>query len=431
MAPAPSESTVLPLLKKLATARSSIAPSEVTDALSLVFLGQVSAVQTGALLTSLHYTGLDCSPPIIAAAASAMRNAGLRIQGLPVPAPPATASTPTPSGCYSGGLVEIAGTGGDGHDTFNVSTSAAMLAAGCGVRICKHGNRASTSASGSADLLVALGAALTAVTPATAAGLLARSRFCFVFAPVFHPAVAHVAPIRRQLGCRTIFNLLGPLAHPVDATVGGYGAGAGAGVGLEARIVGVGRSELGPVFADVLRLLGVQHALVVCGAEELDEVSCSGDTLCWRLSPTSTSTTTASRTATISPDEIEITHFRVHPTHTFGLETHALSTVAGGKAPAHNAAILEQLLLGRVPRGDPIRDFVVANTAALLVIADFVDGDEVIGDDGVMRGSKWTNAVRVCEETLQSGEAWTQWVAFAQGTREAETRIAKEKEVVA
>ncbi len=163
---------------------------------------------------------------------------------------------------------DIVGTGGDSHHTFNVSTSASIIASSL-LLVAKHGNRASTSKSGSADLLAHTTATATsaqsqpqsltpdiaAVTPTTLAELYERTNYGFLFAPVFHPGMRYVAPIRKELGWRTIFNLLGPLANPVEAAI-------------EARLVGVARRDLGPVFAEALKMSGARKALIVCGEEE-------------------------------------------------------------------------------------------------------------------------------------------------------------------
>jgi anthranilate phosphoribosyltransferase len=385
--------SLLPLLKKISTNASSVTADEITDAITRISQNECSPVQTGALLTALHYTGLDMKADIIAGAAKAMRHAGRVIHGLKPHMLVAKKGT-----TYQGGLVDIVGTGGDGHDTFNVSTTAAIVASGCGIRICKHGSKASTSSSGSADILTALGASLVSVTPQVVSEYYAapehpESSFCFLFAPVYHPAMAHIAPIRKELGCRTIFNVLGPLINPVDYSVPH---------GLEARILGVGRKELGRVYAETLRLLGVKRALVVCGDEQLDEISIEGYTQCWRL------------------EGQEIEEFRIHPTGTFGIQTHPLKDVAGGKGPAENAEILQDLLAGRMKRGHPILDFVLVNAAALVAVTGAVEGEEELGEDGVMRGSLWKNAVNKAVEGIQSGESYRCWEKFAMVSREAE-----------
>jgi len=224
--------------------------------------------------------------------------------------------------------------------------------------------------------------------------------FCFLYAPVFHPAVRHVAPIRRELGHRTIFNLLGPLANPIDYSVSG---------GLEARIIGVGRRELGQIFAETMKILGARKGMVVCGEEGLDEVSCERRTECWRL--------------LVDPktNEVIVDHFFVHPTETFGIPTHSLSKVAGGKGPDENAAILERLLKGQ-EQGDEraVKDFVLVNTAALIAISGLLGPVERIPEGTVAKGAVWEKAVEKANEGITSGKAWEEWSKFVEKSQQAE-----------
>ncbi|KAF8249281.1 anthranilate phosphoribosyltransferase [Wilcoxina mikolae CBS 423.85] len=386
--------SLLPLLKKISTNLPAVTADDITDAIARISQNQCSPVQAGALLTAMHYTGLDMKAEIIAGAAQAMRRAGLQIHRLQLH--PLAAGDK--KGTYEGGLVDIVGTGGDGHDTYNVSTTAAIVASGCGIRICKHGARASTSASGSADILTSLGASLVSITSPVVSSFYSApghpaSSFCFLFAPVYHPAMAHIAPIRRDLGCRTIFNVLGPLINPVDYSHPS---------GLEARILGVGKHGLGPVYAETLRLLGVKKALVVCGEEQLDEISPEGYTNCWSLVGE------------------EIQEFKIHPTETFGLPTHPLKEVAGGKGPAENAEILKRLLGGKMQVGEPIMDFVLGNAAALIAVSGAVEGESQVGADGVVRGTLWKNAVQRALYGIHSGESWRCWERFVEVSKEAD-----------
>lgn len=176
--------------------------------------------------------------------------------------------------------MDIVGTGGDGWDTFNVSTTAAVVAAGTGVRVAKvreatrtglkmkHGSKAVTSSSGSADLLLSLDCRLSFPVDQLSS-FLPASPFLFLFAPHYHPSLAHIAPIRRSLNFRTIFNVLGPLINPARP---------------QRMVLGVANLNLGDTFAEVLRLLEVERALVVCGEEGLDEISPAGDTFVRLLS---------------------------------------------------------------------------------------------------------------------------------------------------
>lgn len=281
------------------------------------------------------------------------------------------------------------------------------------LRIAKHGNRAQTSFSGSADVLEAIqprGPRLDRVTAETLSEIYDKTNYAFLFAPNFHQGMRFAAPVRKQLGLRTIFNLLGPLANPVE------------GRALEARVVGVANQQLGPVFAEALRLSGVKKALVVCGREDLDEISCAGETQCWRLeSAESESSTSAPAPAGAAEDEgstsdeecndvtktktkTKISHFTLHPTRDFGLPIHPLSTVGGGKRPAENAEILMQILRNERPRDDPILDFVLLNVAALLVVA----GVAASWREGVEKGRWCIESGRALENLERFVElSWT------------------------
>jgi anthranilate phosphoribosyltransferase len=299
------------------------------------------------------------------------------------------------------------GTGGDSHNTFNISTTASILASSL-LLVSKHGNRASTSKSGSADLVNNMKPRppiLTAVTPATISQVYSATNYGFLFAPVFHPGMRYVAPIRKELPWRTIFNLLGPLANPIEDI-------------LEARLIGVARKELGPVFAEALRMSGSKKAMIVCGEEELDEVSCAGRTLCWRLTQDAA-----------SADEIKSEHFYLQPSD-FGLSTHPLSTVSPGKEPSENAEILRRILNNELADNDPILEFVLMNTAALFVVSGLCDADSSNmghGDDGSVitergpSGGRWKEGVRRARWAIKSGEAWRQWNAFVDITNSVAT----------
>jgi anthranilate phosphoribosyltransferase len=269
----------------------------------------------------------------------------------------------------------------------------------------KHGSKASTSTSGSADLLAALGAHLPSVTADTVSSIYAsptpRTNFAFIYAPNFHPAMQHIAVVRKLLGLRTIFNVLGPLISPVDYSLPG---------GLEARVLGVGRLDIGPVYAETLKLLGVRQALVVCGAEQLDEISTAGYSYCWRLRE--------------AGSDVVVESFKVHPTETFGLGCHPLDDVAGGKGPEENAEIFARLLRGQVADGDAVKDFVLVNAAALLVISGAAEGEESVGEDGVMRGSLWKDAVQRAKKGMEGGEALKEWESFVAVSKDAQRRDA-------
>ena len=314
---------------------------------------------------------------------------------------------------------DIVGTGGDSHSTFNVSTTASIIASPF-LLTAKHGNRAQTSMSGSADVLNAISPKppkLSALTAEKLPQIYSLTNYAFLFAPNFHPGMENVACVRRDLGIRTIFNLLGPLANPVDWAI-------------EARIVGVAYQELGPVFAEALQLSGTKKALVVCGAEDLDEISCAGPTNCWMLKEVPNPkyrgpTTEHDEEYTTSDDEApprtisQLEKFQLSPAD-FGLPTHPLSEVYSGKMPKENAAKLMSILRNELKPDDPILDFVLLNTAALLVISGVCEGDEcktgkVVKERGA-GGQRWKEGVRKARWCIESGQALLQLEKFVEAT---------------
>ncbi|XXG98055.1 hypothetical protein Hte_004373 [Hypoxylon texense] len=391
---------IRPLLQRLwpDPAKENVTAREIADALSLIFTNRLSPVQTGSLLTALHFTGWDRRADVLAEASAAMRHHAATIDFPRLES--VIAKRRRPEGKYHGGLCDIVGTGGDSHNTFNISTTSSILASSL-LLLAKHGNRASTSKSGSADLLMNMKpkpAQLGRITPDTIAAVYAETNYAFLFAPVFHPGMKHVASIRKELGWRTIFNLLGPLSNPL-------------GDAIEARMLGVARDDLGPVFAEALRIAGARKGLVVCGKEQLDEVSCAGPTLCWQL-------------VEHASGSVDVESFTLEPAD-FGLGAHPLATVSPGREPHENAEILRRLLRGELPPDDPILEFVLINTAAFLVASGICEADTSsmgAGDDGrVIRergpgGGRWKEGVRRARWTIQSGEAWKQWNSFAEVT---------------
>ena len=240
---------------------------------------------------------------------------------------------------------------------------------------------------------------LTAVAPSTIAQVYSATNYAFLFAPVYHTGMRYVAPVRKQLPRRTIFNNIGPLSNPVEDV-------------LEARVIGVARKDLGPAFADALRIAGCRKALIVCGEEELDEVSCAGGTSCWMLKEKSPG------------GEIGIEQFRIQPSD-FGVASHPLSEVSGGKEPEENADILGRILRNEFPENDPLMDFILINVATLFVASGICEADSSNmghGDDGKViqergpGGQRWKEGVRRGRWALKSGEAWRQWEAFVNVT---------------
>ncbi len=293
------------------------------------------------------------------------------------------------------------GTGGDGHSTFNISTASSILASSL-LLIAKHGNRASTSKAGSAEVLACTKTPkqpkLEAVTSETLPQIYEKTNYSFLFAPVFHPALKHVAPIRKLLPHPTIFNLLGPLTNPAE-------------VAIEARVIGVKKHDLVEPFAEALKLGGAKKAMVVCGAEDLDEISCAGPTFCSRL-------------VEGSGGVVRIEQFTISP-EDFGLPVHPLSTVSPGLTPSENAAILMLLLNDSMAADDPILHFVLMNTASLFVISGvcdceqspFEDDEEVIQETGP-GGGRWKEGVRLARMAISSGQALDMLRRFAEVTNE-------------
>jgi len=249
-------------------------------------------------------------------------------------------------------MVDTCGTGGDASNTFNISTAAAIVAAAAGARVAKHGNRAASSQSGSADVLEALGVRID--LPFEWYGRAIREiGIGFLFAQAAHTATRHAAPARKQIGVRTIFNLLGPLTNPAEA---------------QSQVLGVFSAEVIDLVAATLAELGVEHAFVVHGAGGLDEISLSGDTQVAEVKQG------VVRRFTLAPEE-------------FGVSRAPLESLRGGTA-AENAAIIKRILAGEI---GPARDIVVINAAAALAAA------------GV--APNFREAANLAGETISSGAA--------------------------
>lgn len=295
----------------------TLSPADVGAAFEEILAGRFTAVQVGAFAACLRMMGE--TPEMIVAAARALRGSMIPVEH---------------------GLLDVAdtcGTGGDGASTINVSTAAAFVLASLGVRVAKHGNRSVSSQCGSADVIVALGGKLD-VPPATQARILHETSFCFLFAPHHHPALKHAAAARRELGIRTIFNALGPLANPARA---------------DHQLVGVYADELRPVLARALADLGVTRAWVVRSTDGLDEVSPEKPT---RVS--------------VLRDGV-VTEREVSPT-TFGAKVSPAEHASGGTAEENARGIVAIL------RGEPhpARAAVHINAAAALAVARDVSPEE-------------------------------------------------------
>ncbi|WCT75300.1 anthranilate phosphoribosyltransferase [Sphingomonas naphthae] len=259
------------------------------------------------------------------------------------------------------GAIDVCGTGGDGQHSLNISTAVAIVVAAAGVPVAKHGNRAASSKAGAADTLEALGLDLDRAS-ARAEESLADLGIAFLFAQKHHPVLARMAPIRRAIGRRTVFNLIGPLANPARVT---------------RQLLGVARVDFLPTVATALDYLGAEAAMVVAGEESLDELSIAGPSRIVRIGP-------RAGELTITPEDA-------------GLPRHSLDAIRGGDA-AFNAAALRALLMGEP---GPYRDAVLLNAAAALIVAD--------------RADDWRDAVEEAAEVIDKGLAnalLNCWIAF-------------------
>lgn len=297
------------LLKRVAAGKFLDAEASAA-AFTAIMSGDVGEAQMAGFLTALALR--KPTVPEITGAVTAMRAAMKTVA-----APP--------------NAIDLVGTGGDGHSTLNISSAACFVAAACGVPIAKHGNRNMSSRTGAADVLEALGVKVD-VTPEIASLCIDKTGLCFLFAQGFHPAMKHVTPVRRALGFRTIFNLLGPLSNPA---------------GVKRQLLGVYALEWMEPVAEVLASLGAEKAWVVHGHDGLDELSISDVTHVAMLEH--------GRVAIkeVTPEDAGLPHW-------------PLSAVKGGDAP-ENAAALTRLLAGET---GAYRDIVLLNTAAALIVAD-------------------------------------------------------------
>ena len=290
-----------------------LSATEAAHAFDLLFDGDVSDDDIAAFLVTMAKRGESATE--IAAAARAMR-----ARMIPIAAP--------------AGAIDVCGTGGDGHHTLNVSTAVSLVVAAAGVPVAKHGNRAASSKAGAADTLEALGLDLDKAAE-TAEATLGDLGICFLFAQKHHPALKRFGPIRKAIGQRTIFNLMGPLANPAA---------------VRRQLVGIARPAYVPIYAEALADLGVDRAMIVSGDEGLDELSLAG----------------GNDVAEVTSQGL-VAMRRITPADA-GLPTHPVEAIRGGD-PSHNAAALRALLQGE---HGPYRDAVLLNAAAALLVADAV-----------------------------------------------------------
>ncbi len=313
--------------------RSDLSEEEMEAAMEVIMTGQATPAQIGAFITALRLKGETIEE--ITGAARVMRRKATRIRvkddQINIDRDEINLDLET--------IIDTCGTGGDGTNTFNVSTTTAFVVAGCGLRVAKHGNRSVSSLCGSADVIESLGVNLD-VPPAVVEKCLNQVGIGFLYAPALHGAMKHAIGPRREIGIRTIFNILGPLTNPAGANV---------------QVLGVYEKDLTPVLAEVLGKLGSRSAFVVYGEGSLDEISIAGKTQLSELKDGRVDT------YTIEPED-------------FGLPRANLDDIRGGDAQ-ENAGIILSVL-----KGEPgaRRDIVLLNAAAALLAAgratDFPDG---------------------------------------------------------
>jgi len=331
-------------LKKL-IGKIDLSEEEMSGLVSEIMSGNATDAQIGAVMAALASKGETFSE--LAGAARAMRRKAARIQ------------------TNADVVVDTCGTGGDGSNTFNISTTAAFVVAGCGVTVAKHGNRSISSKCGSADLLETLGVNLEA-GPEVVEEAVRQIGIGFLFAPMFHGAMRHAARARKELGVRSIFNMLGPLTNPA---------------GANCQLIGVYAPELTEMVAHALQRLGAKRAFVVHGHEGLDEISVCASTRVSELSDG------LIRTYDVTPEQL------------LGRTANPLD-MAGG-SPAENAAITRSILSGE--KG-PRRDVVSVNAGAALVAAG------VAGDFG--------EGIRKAQDSIDSGRAGEKLEALIRFSRQ-------------
>ena len=314
--------------------------------------GDATQAQLGAFVTALRIKGETAQE--MAGMATVMLEKSLKVE-------------------VDGTLVDTAGTGGDGKGSFNVSTAAAFVAAASGLRVAKHGNRAASGSCGSADVMEALGVRID-LGPEGVKRCIEEVGIGFMFAPAFHPAMRHAAPVRREIGIRTVFNILGPLTNPARA---------------QCQLLGVGDVSLGDKMAEVLRLLGSRHSLVVHGEDGLDELTLGARTRVWEVQGGTV------RSYAVSPEELEMPRVSAE-----GIK---------GRSAEDNACTLRRLFQDE---GSPTKDVVLLNSAAVLMVGGLV-GDLKEG-------------VVLAREAIDSGAATVKLdalVELSQSLKDQETKL--------
>jgi anthranilate phosphoribosyltransferase len=338
------DNAIRPLISQAANG-VNLSTEQAARAFQIIMNGGATPAQIAALLVALHMKGESIDE--ITGAVTAVR-----AKATPFHAP--------------AGTIDTCGTGGDGKGSLNISTAVALVLAGCGLPVAKHGNRAVSSRSGSADVLEMLGVKIDAPTHVMER-MLAEHNFCFLFAPLYHKAMRHVAPVRQELGMRTIFNLIGPLANPAQPTY---------------QLLGVYSPLLVEPLAWVLKQLGVKNALVVHGAGGMDELSLSGPSMVAELK------------------EGEVFVSEILPEDA-GIQRSNEDALKGGDAGA-NADALRKLLMGEK---SAYRDAVLLNAAAALIVAEkaqtMTEGAELAAH-AIDEGHAYTTLQRVIDASRAS-----------------------------
>ena len=301
-----------PYLEKISS-NVDLTYEEAADAMQLIMSGESTAAQFGSFVTGLRMKGETVDE--IAGMASVMRKMALSVN-------------------YDNDLLDTCGTGGDGLGTFNISTAAAFVSAGIGIKIAKHGNRAMSSHTGSADVLESLGININ-LTPDQVSECIKISNFGFMFAQGFHPAMKHAGPPRREIGIRTVFNILGPLTNPA---------------GAQKQLIGVSDPKVGNIIAQSLKRLGSEAALIVHGNDGLDEITLSDFSQIWILK------------------NGEISYEKFYP-ESLGVNIQSLSKLQVNNSE-ESAQMIESVLDGIQ---GPSRDIVLLNSAAAIFISGHSD----------------------------------------------------------
>jgi anthranilate phosphoribosyltransferase len=321
--------TTFPALARIANG-ATLNEREAAEAFDAIFSGGIGEGDLAEFLLAMSRRGPTVDE--IIGAAKSMR-ANMRS----IEAPP--------------GAIDLCGTGGDGHNTLNISTAVSFVVAGAGVPVAKHGNRSATSRAGAADVLEALGVRIE-LSPEQAQHCLEDAGSCFLFARTYHPAMRHVAAVRSKLGVRTIFNLLGPLSNPAR---------------VKRQLLGVYAKEWIEPMAEVLDALGTEKAWIVHGSDGLDEMTTTGET----------------HIAALDNGKVQLLDFEAAPRKAM------LTDLKGGDAQ-HNAGAIKDLLDGEE---GPFRDIVLLNTAAALIVAG--------------RAQSIADGVQMAEMSIDSGAALT------------------------